>query len=52
MRRRFEALSGDLWRTQSPQKMAEILQAAFIAGWNTSNIAPPRTWGARLGFRF
>jgi iron complex outermembrane recepter protein len=27
-------------------------QAAFVAGWNTSNIAPPRTYGARVGFRF
>ena len=27
-------------------------QAAFVAGWNTSNISPPRTYGARVGFRF
>lgn len=27
-------------------------QAAFVAGWNTSNIAPPRTWGGRIGFKF
>lgn len=27
-------------------------QAAFVAGWNTSNIAPPRTWGVRAGVKF
>jgi iron complex outermembrane recepter protein len=27
-------------------------QAAFVAGWNTSNIAPPRTWGGRIGLKF
>lgn len=27
-------------------------QAAFVAGWNTSNIAPPRTWGDRVGVKF
>jgi iron complex outermembrane recepter protein len=27
-------------------------QAAFVGGWVTSNIAPPRTYGARLGLRF
>lgn len=27
-------------------------QAAFVSGWNTSNIAPPRTYGMRAGFRF
>jgi iron complex outermembrane recepter protein len=27
-------------------------QAAFVAGWNTSNIAPPRTWGGRIGVKF
>ena len=27
-------------------------QAAFVTGWNTSNIAPPRTYGARAGVRF
>ena len=27
-------------------------QAAFVAGWNTSNIAPPRTYGMRAGVKF
>lgn len=27
-------------------------QAAFVSGWNTSNISPPRTWGGRIGVRF
>jgi iron complex outermembrane receptor protein len=27
-------------------------QAAFVSGWNTSNIAPPRTWGGRFGVKF
>ena len=27
-------------------------QAAFVTGWVTSNIAPPRTYGARLGVKF
>ena len=27
-------------------------QAAFVSGWNTSNIAPPRTWGGRIGVKF
>lgn len=27
-------------------------QAAFVAGWNTSNIAPPRTYGVRAGVKF
>lgn len=27
-------------------------QAAFVAGWNTSNISPPRTYGVRAGVRF
>jgi iron complex outermembrane recepter protein len=27
-------------------------QAAFVTGWVTSNIAPPRTFGARFGVKF
>ena len=27
-------------------------QAAFVSGWNTSNIAPARTWGDRIGVKF
>ena len=27
-------------------------QSGFVQGWFTSNIAPPRTYGARLGVRF
>jgi iron complex outermembrane receptor protein len=27
-------------------------QAAFVSGWVSSNIAPPRTYGARIGVRF
>ena len=27
-------------------------QAAFVSGWVTSNIAPPRTYGARFGVKF
>ena len=27
-------------------------QAAFVTGWVTSNIAPPRTYGARFGVKF
>jgi iron complex outermembrane recepter protein len=27
-------------------------QAAFVSGWNTSNIAPPRTYGVRAGVKF
>ena len=27
-------------------------QAAFVSGWNTSNIAPPRTAGGRVGLKF
>jgi iron complex outermembrane recepter protein len=27
-------------------------QAAFVSGWVTSNIAPPRTYGARVGVKF
>jgi iron complex outermembrane recepter protein len=27
-------------------------QAAFVSGWVTSSIAPPRTFGVRLGVRF
>jgi iron complex outermembrane receptor protein len=27
-------------------------QAGFVAGWNTSNIASPRTYGLRAGVRF
>ena len=27
-------------------------QAGFVSGWNTSNIASPRTWGGRVGVKF
>ncbi len=27
-------------------------QAGFVTGWVTSNIAPPRTYGARVGMKF